>query len=92
MGSWVGIMDQISIKTQNPKCRLFNKIDLLKDFAALCLTDFIDWRYIHCCPSTFALTPPLPSQIKCTVYTVCGCGGVGGVLNCVIDDILSPYF
>jgi hypothetical protein len=41
----------------NPKCRLFSKIDL----AALCLTDFIDWRYIHswlvfsaqlvnCCP------------------------------------------
>jgi hypothetical protein len=39
---------------------LFN-IDLLTDFAALCLTDFIDWRYIHswlvfstqivnCCP------------------------------------------
>ncbi len=25
----------------------FLKIDLLTDFAALCLTDFIDWRYIH---------------------------------------------
>ncbi len=42
-------------------CRLFFKIDLLTDFATLCLTDFIDWRYIHswlvfqtqrvnCCP------------------------------------------
>jgi hypothetical protein len=25
----------------------FLKVDLLTDFAALCLTDFIDWRYIH---------------------------------------------
>jgi hypothetical protein len=47
--------------TPNPICRLFFKIDLLTDFAALCLTEFIDWRYIHswmvfstqlvnCCP------------------------------------------
>jgi hypothetical protein len=34
-------------KTPNPKCRLFLKIDLLMDFEALCLTDFIDWKYIH---------------------------------------------
>jgi hypothetical protein len=38
---------QMTIKTPNPKCRLLFKIDLLSDFAALCLTDFIDWRYIH---------------------------------------------
>jgi hypothetical protein len=37
-----------TIKTPNPMCRLYFKIDLLTDFAALCLTDFIDWRYIHC--------------------------------------------
>ncbi len=48
-------------KTPNPKCWLFFKSDLLTDFAALCLTDFIDWSYIHlslvfstqfvnCCP------------------------------------------
>ncbi len=48
-------------KTPNPIWRLFFKIDLFTDFAALCLTDFIDWRYIHswlvfstqlvnCCP------------------------------------------
>ncbi len=54
-------MDERTLKTPNPKCRLFFKIDLLTDFAALCLTDFIDWRYIHlglvfstqlvyCCP------------------------------------------
>ncbi len=39
----------------------FLSVDLLTDFAAFCLTDFIDWRYIHswfvfltqlvnCCP------------------------------------------
>ncbi len=54
-------MDEWTIKTPNPKCRLFLKIDLLTDFAALCSTDFIDWRYIYtwllfsiqlvnCCP------------------------------------------
>jgi hypothetical protein len=54
-------MDEWTIKTPNPKCRLFFKIDLLTDFAALCLTDFIEWRYTHswlvfstqlvnCCP------------------------------------------
>jgi hypothetical protein len=36
-------MDELIIKTPNPICRLFFKIDLLTDFAA----DFIDWRYIH---------------------------------------------
>jgi hypothetical protein len=35
------------IKTPNPKCRLFFQVGLLTDFAALCSTDFIDWRYIH---------------------------------------------
>ncbi len=40
-------MDEWTIKTPNPICRLFFKIDLLTEFAALCLTDFIDWRYIH---------------------------------------------
>ncbi len=53
-------MDEWTIKTPNPICRLFF-FDLLTDFAAFCLTDFIDWRYIHswlvfstqlvnCCP------------------------------------------
>jgi hypothetical protein len=38
------------MKTLNPKCRRFFKIDLLINFAALFLTDFTDWRkwrYIH---------------------------------------------
>ncbi len=40
-------MDVRTIKTPNPICRGFFKIDLLTEFAVLCLTDFIDWRYIH---------------------------------------------
>ncbi len=55
------LMDEWTIKIPNPICRLFFKIDLLTDFAAWCLTDFIDWRSIHswlvfstqlvnCCP------------------------------------------
>jgi hypothetical protein len=51
-------MDEWTIKT--PKSA-FLSVDLLTDFAAFCLTDFIDWRCIHslfvfltqlmnCCP------------------------------------------
>ncbi len=53
-------MDEWTIKTPNPLCRLFFKLTC-KQTAAFCLTDFIDWRYIHswlvfstqlvnCCP------------------------------------------
>ncbi len=38
-------MDEWTIKTPSPICRLFFSIDLLTDFAALCLIDFIDWRW-----------------------------------------------
>jgi hypothetical protein len=43
----------------------FLSVDLLTDFAAFCLTDFIDWRYIH---SWFVFSTQL----------VCDCGGRGG--------------
>jgi len=44
-----------------PYMSAFLSVDLLTDFAAFCLTDFIDWRYTHswfvfstqlvnCCP------------------------------------------
>ncbi len=47
--------------TKKPYMSAFLSADLLTDFAAFCLTDFIDWRYIHswfifstqlvnCCP------------------------------------------
>jgi hypothetical protein len=53
-------------------CRLFFKIDLLTDIAALCLTDFIDWRYIHSLVGIFdpvcELLPPWTKELYlCTV-------------------------
>ncbi len=73
-------MDEGTWKTPHHICRLFFKIDLLMDFAALCLTAFIDWRYIlswlvfsYLCtisplPSLWPPPPHSPlSQSKCTV-------------------------
>jgi hypothetical protein len=50
----------------------FLKIDLLTDFAALCLTDFIDWRYIHSLVCIFdpacELLPPWTKELYlCTL-------------------------
>jgi hypothetical protein len=53
-------MDKRTIKTPNPICRIFFKIDLLTEFAALCLTDvktgdtFTHWlvfstQLVNCC-------------------------------------------
>ncbi len=65
-------MDEWTIKTPNPTCRLFFKIYLLTDIAALCLTDFIDWRYIHSVvcifdPTCELLPPWTKEQYLCTV-------------------------
>ncbi len=54
-------MDEWTIKTPSPILSDLLSVDLLTDFVAFCLTDFIDWRYIHswfvfstqlvnCCP------------------------------------------
>jgi hypothetical protein len=86
-------MDESTIKTPNPICQLFFKIDLLTDFAAL--------RYIHswfvfltqlvnCCPPkprnyTCVLLPLylLSDFLPPTPKTVCGCvRGGGGVELC----------
>ena len=71
-------MDEWTIKTPNPICRLFFKIDLLTDFAALCSTDFIDWRYIHSVVCIFdpgcELLPPWMKEqylYLCTVAPLC---------------------
>ncbi len=51
----------MNTKDTKPYMSSFLSVDLLTDFAAFCLTDFIDWRYIHswfvfstqlvnCCP------------------------------------------
>jgi hypothetical protein len=51
----------MNYKDTKPYMSAFLSVDLLTDFEAFCLTDFIDWRYIHswlvfstqlvnCCP------------------------------------------
>jgi hypothetical protein len=40
-------VEGLNCKRPIPICRRFFKFDLLTDIAALCFTDFIDWRYIH---------------------------------------------
>ncbi len=67
-GTVIAVMDQISIKTPNPKCRL-----------CWCLTEFTDWRYSQSCwyfrplsllstsaPLSFSLVhlPPFPCVNK----------------------------
>ena len=52
---------RMNYKDTKPYMSAFLSVDLLTDFAAFCLTDFIDWRYSHswfvfstqlvsCCP------------------------------------------
>ncbi len=52
---------RMNYKDTKPYLSAFLSVDLLTEFAAFCLTDFIDWRYIHswfvfltqlvnCCP------------------------------------------
>jgi hypothetical protein len=65
-------VERLRYKRPIPICRLFFKIDLLTDIAALCLTDFIDWRYIHSLVGIFdPACELLPSWTKelylCTV-------------------------
>ncbi len=64
-------MDEWTIKTPNLTCQLYFKIDLLTDIVALCLTDFIDWRYIHSVvcifdPACELLPPWTKEQYLCT--------------------------
>jgi hypothetical protein len=38
---------RMNYKDTKPYMSAFLSVDLLTDVAAFCLTDFIDWRYIH---------------------------------------------
>ncbi len=64
-------MDEWTTKTRNPICRLFFEIDLLTDFAALCLTDlktgdtFTHGLYFR--PSFELLHPWTKELYLCTV-------------------------
>jgi hypothetical protein len=44
---FINSVERLHCKRPIPICRLFFNIDMLTDIAALCLTDFIDWKYIH---------------------------------------------
>ncbi len=62
-----GPVERLHCKRPIPICRLFFKIDLLTYIAALCLTDFIDWRYIHSLVGIFdpacELLPPWKKEL-----------------------------
>jgi hypothetical protein len=65
-------VEGLNCKRPIPICRLFFKIDLLTDIAALCLTYFIDWRDILSLVGTFdpacELLPPWTKELYlCTV-------------------------
>jgi hypothetical protein len=65
-------VERLHCKRPIPICRLFFIIDLLTYIAALCLTDFIDWRYIHSLVGIFdpacELMPPWTKELYlCTV-------------------------
>jgi hypothetical protein len=61
----------MNYKDTEPYMSAFFKIDLLTEFAALCLTDFIDWRYIQSLVGIFdpacELLPPWTSNYTCVL-------------------------
>ncbi len=68
----VDCIEGLNCKRPIPICWLFFKVDLLTDIAALCLTDFIDWRYIHSLvgifdPACELLLPWTKEPYLCTV-------------------------
>ncbi len=69
------IHGRMNYKGTKPYMSAFLSVDLLTDFAAFCLTDFIDWRYTHswfafstqlvnCCP------PWMGRNYTCVLLTV----------------------
>ncbi len=88
-------MDEGTIKTQNPTCRLY-----------WCLIEFIDWRYSQSCwyfwsllwacavPSAFSLTSPTPPPLPKVNVQYIKTDSVwlwGGMLSCVVDHILQKF-
>ncbi len=60
----------MNYKDTKPYMLTFLSIDLLTEFAAFCLTDFIDWRYIH---SWFVFSTQLVSCCPMDEGTICTC-------------------
>ncbi len=65
----------------------FLSLDLLTEFAVFCLTDFIDWRYIH---SWFVFSTQLvnccPPMDKSTIKYLC----TAAPLLYLLSDLLPP--
>jgi hypothetical protein len=63
----------------------FLKIDLLTDFVAFCLIDFIDWRYIHSVVCIFdpacELLPPWTKELYLCIVAP---------LLYLLSDLLPP--
>jgi len=69
---WDSSFWRMNYKDTKPYMSAFLKINLFTDFAALCLTDFIDWRYTHSVVCIFdppcELLPPWTKELyMCTV-------------------------
>ena len=79
---------RMNYKDTKPYMSAFLSVDLLTDFAAFCLTDFIDWRYTHswfvfstqlvnCCP------PWMGRNYTCVLLSV-------APLLYLLSDLLPP--
>ncbi len=97
---WVWCMDEITIKTTNPKCRLY-----------WCLIDFTDLRYSQSCwylvttplvnncrSNLLTGSPPLPpslcEKVQFYVFIQCVTGGEGGIRLCGEhwQELCTVYF
>ncbi len=62
---------RMNYKDTKPYMSAFLSVDLLTDFAAFCLTDFIDWRYIHSLVCIFNPACELLPKWKKELYFTC---------------------
>ncbi len=81
----LSIMDEGTIRTPNPKCRLYWR-----------LIEFMDWRYSHSCwyfRSLLWTVAPLPSLWPPPPHPPSRMWGgwAWGVLSCIVDHILQEF-
>ncbi len=83
-------MEEWTIKTPNPICRLFFQLTCWQTLRHSCLTDFIDWRYTHswfefstqlvnCCP------PWMGRNYTCVLLSVAPL-----LYEYLLSDLLPP--
>jgi hypothetical protein len=76
----------MNYKDTKPYMSAFLSFDLLTDFAAFCLTDFIDWRYINSC---FVFSTQLVTVAPMEEGTVLYLCTVAPLLY-LLSDLLPP--